>query len=144
VGLWAIWLIIGGILLIAEMLTFTFYLLWLGIGAVTAAVVAWIAPGSLVLQIFAGCIAALALTFLTKPLTRRIGMSKGFKDPIDELIGKRGVVVEEITLSKHGIVKIGNEAWSATSQEYLPKGETVIVIARSTTIVEVQKLGGIN
>jgi membrane protein implicated in regulation of membrane protease activity len=140
--LWAIWLIIGGILLIAEMLTLTFYLLWLGIGAWVAAVVAWIAPDGMVLQILAGCIAALALTFFTKPLTQRIRLSKGFIDPIDEMIGKEGVVVEEIALGKHGIVKVGNETWSASSQGYLPKGEMIIVVARGTTIVEVKKWGG--
>jgi inner membrane protein len=141
--LWAIWLIIGGALLIAEMLAFTFYLLWLGIGALVAAVVAWIVPDLIVLQILAGCLAALALTYFTKPLTRRFRMSKGYKDPIDEMIGKDGIVVEEIDLGKHGIVKVGNETWSASSQEYLPKGEMIIVVARGTTIVEVQKWGGI-
>jgi membrane protein implicated in regulation of membrane protease activity len=142
-GLWAIWLIIAGILLIAEMLTLTFYLLWLGIGALVAAAAAWIVPGSIVLQILAGCMTALALTFFTKTLTQRILMSKGFKDPINEMIGKQGVVVEEIASGKLGIVKVGNETWSASSEEYLPKDEIIIVVARGTTIVEVQKWGGI-
>jgi len=31
---WVIWFIIAGILFIAEMLSITFYMLWLGIGAV--------------------------------------------------------------------------------------------------------------
>jgi membrane protein implicated in regulation of membrane protease activity len=140
--LWAIWLIIGGVLLIAEMLTLTFYLLWLGIGALTAAFVAWIAPDAIVLQILAGCATALILTYFTKPLTERIRTSKGFKDPIDEMIGKEGVVLEEIAPGKHGIVKVGNETWSASSHEYILKGETIIVLARSSTIVEVQKWGG--
>ncbi|TXK84362.1 NfeD family protein [Paenibacillus sp. N3.4] len=140
--LWAIWLIIGGVLLIAEMLTLTFYLLWLGIGAAVAAVVAWISPDSIVLQVLAGCITVIVLTIFTKPLTQRIRTSKGFKDPFEEMIGKEGVVVEEIALGKHGIVKVGNETWSASSHEYLPKGEIIIVVARGTTIVEVQKKGG--
>ncbi|BBH22019.1 hypothetical protein Back11_33640 [Paenibacillus baekrokdamisoli] len=137
--LWAIWLIIAGILLVAEMLTLTFYLLWLGIGALVAAIVAWIIPEFFILHIFVGCITALILTFATKPLTSRIRMSKGFKDPIDELVGKEGVVVEEIDFGKHGIVKVGNETWSASSQVFLPKDETIIVVARGTTILEVQK-----
>jgi inner membrane protein len=142
-GLWAIWLIIAGILIIAEMLTFTFYLLWLGIGALAAAAVAWFVPESIVLQILAGSITALALTFFTKSLTRRLRMSKGFKDPIDEMIGKEGIVIEEIVSGKLGIVKVGNEIWSASSKEYLPKDEVIIVVARGTAIVEVQKRGGI-
>jgi inner membrane protein len=142
-GLWAVWLIIAGILIIAEMLTLTFYLLWLGIGALVAAAVAWIVPDTIILQILAGCITALVLTFFTKSLTQRLRMSKGFKDPIDEMIGKEGVVVEEIASGKLGIVKVGNETWSASSKEYLPKDEIIIVVARGTTILEVKKQGGI-
>jgi membrane protein implicated in regulation of membrane protease activity len=142
--LWSIWLIIGGVLLIVEMLTFTFYLLWLGIGAVVAAAVAWIAPDAIVLQILAGCLTALILTFFTKPLTLRFRTSKGFKDVIDELIGKQGIVLEAIEPGKHGIVKVGNETWSASSHEYLEKDEIVIIVERGNTIVEVQKWGGIS
>lgn len=141
--LWSIWLIIGGVLLIVEMLTFTFYLLWLGIGAVVAAVFAWIAPDDFVLQILAGCITALILTYFTKPLTSRFRTSKGFRDVIDEMIGKQGIVLEPIEPGKHGIVKVGNETWSASSNEYLLKDEIVIVVERGNTIVKVQKWGGI-
>ncbi|MFC5651446.1 NfeD family protein [Paenibacillus solisilvae] len=140
--LWAVWLIIAGILLVAEMLTLTFYLLWLGVGAAAAAVAAWLMPDSLIVQILAGCVTALVLTFATKSLTSRIQTAKGFTDPIDDLIGKEGVVLEEITFGKRGIVKVGNETWSAFSKQNLPKDEVVLVIARGTTIVEVQKRGG--
>lgn len=142
--LWSIWLIIGGILLVVEMLTFTFYLLWLGLGAVVAAAVAWIAPDAFVLQILAGCLTALILTFFTKPLTQRFRTSRGFKDVIDEMIGKQGIVLETIEPGKHGIVKVGNETWSASSNEQLLKDEIVIVVERGNTIIEVQKWGGIS
>ncbi|MEK3725273.1 MULTISPECIES: NfeD family protein [Paenibacillus] len=142
--LWSIWLIIGGVLLVVEMLTFTFYLLWLGLGAVVAAAVAWIAPDAFVLQILAGCLTALILTFFTKPLTRRFRASRGFKDVIDEMIGKQGIVLETIEPGKHGIVKVGNETWSASSNEQLLKDEIVIVVERGNTIIEVQKWGGIS
>jgi membrane protein implicated in regulation of membrane protease activity len=59
------------------------------------------------------------------------------------MIGKEGVVVEEIASGKLGIVKVGNETWSASSKDYLPKDEIIIVVARGTAIVEVQKKGGI-
>ena len=37
---WVIWFIIAGILFIAEMLSITFYMLWLGIGAVVGGLIA--------------------------------------------------------------------------------------------------------
>lgn len=139
---WAIWLIVGGVLFIAEMLTFTFYLLWLGIGAIVAAAVAWAAPELFVWQALAGGAAALILTIFTKPLTRRIREARGYSDAIDELVGKPGIVIEDIVDGKPGIVKVGSETWSAVSQQQLHKNEKVMVIRRGTTVLEVQRWGG--
>jgi membrane protein implicated in regulation of membrane protease activity len=139
---WAIWLIVGGVLLIAEMLTLTFYLLWLGIGAVIAAAVALFAPDWFALQGLSGGAAALILTVFTKPLTRKFRESRGYRDAINELVGKQGIVVEAIVDGKPGIVKVGNETWSAVSQINLNIEDKVKVISRGTTVLEVQKWGG--
>ncbi|MGF7049547.1 membrane protein implicated in regulation of membrane protease activity [Paenibacillus sp. DS2015] len=142
--LWAIWLIIGLVLFIVEMLTLTFYLLWLGVGAFVAAVVAFLVPDLLLIQTLSGCAVAILLTLFTKPLTQQIRNSRGFKDVIDELVGKQGLVIEEIPEGKYGIVKIGNETWTASSHEFLPLGQMVIVTHRGNTIIEVQKWGGVS
>ncbi|TFE28210.1 NfeD family protein [Cohnella luojiensis] len=139
---WAIWLIVGGALLIAEMLTLTFYLLWLGIGAVIAAAVALIFPEWFMVHALTGGVVALALTIFTKPLTRRFRESKGYRDAINELVGKTGIVMEEISPGNPGIVKVGNESWSAISIDTLSKDDPIRVISRGTTVLEVQKWGG--
>ncbi len=41
---WVIWFVIAGILFIAEMLSITFYMLWLGIGAVVGGLIALFVP----------------------------------------------------------------------------------------------------
>lgn len=136
---WAIWLIAAGALFILEMATLTFYLLWLGLGAVAAALVALAAPDSFVAQALSGALVALLLTIYTKPLTRRFRQSKGFKDAIDELVGKPGIVLEPIEEGTPGIVKVGGETWSASAKESLHKDEKVRVVARGTTVLEVTK-----
>lgn len=62
-GRWVIWFIIAGILFIAEMLSITFYMLWLGIGAVVGGLIALFAPDALLLQVTVGAIVSLTLTF---------------------------------------------------------------------------------
>ncbi|WP_141505238.1 NfeD family protein [Paenibacillus luteus] len=141
--LWVIWLIAAGVLVIVEMLTLTFYLLWLAIGAVFAAIIDFIFPGGLVLEVIVGCAVALILTIFTKPLTRRVRASRGFKDAVDELVGKQGIVLENVSSDAPGIVKVGNETWSALSNEHLAKGETVIVVSRGSAVLQVEKWGGI-
>ena len=51
--LWVLWIIVGMVLVIAELVTGTFYLLVLGVGAFAAAVVAW-AGGNALIQAFVG------------------------------------------------------------------------------------------
>lgn len=142
--LWAIWLVIGVILFIIEMLSLTFYLLWVGIGAVAAALIALVVPDMFFVQVIVGCIVALVLTFFTKPLTKFMRKSEGFTDVIDELVGKEGIVIEEIDIGKNGIVKVGNETWSASSDRPLRKDEMVIIVHRGTTVLEVQKWEGVS
>ncbi len=139
---WLIWLVVGIVLLIAEMTTFTFYLLWLGIGAFAGMLVALVAPGAWLLQLIVAGAVAILLTYSTKPLTSRLHGKREFRDPVDELVGKQGEVVEDIGVSTMGIVRIGTETWSATADTPIPKGEKVVVEHRGTAVVHVSKVKG--
>ena len=57
--LWLLWLIAGFALVIAELVTGTFYLLTLGVGAFAAALVAWLGGNTLVQASIGGAIALL-------------------------------------------------------------------------------------
>lgn len=73
---WVIWFIIAGILFIAEMLSITFYMLWLGIGAVVGGLIALFAPDALLLQVTVGAIVSLTLTFFTKRISKTFEKQK--------------------------------------------------------------------
>lgn len=136
---WVLWLIAAGILLVLEMMTLTFYLLWLCAGTLVAAVVAWIAPDAYVAQVVAGCIVAVVLTIFTKPISKKFRTAKGFQDTGTEVVGREGIVVEPIEQGQYGIVKVGGDTWSATSAQTLAKDERVRVLKRSSTIIEVER-----
>jgi membrane protein implicated in regulation of membrane protease activity len=61
--LWLIWVIAGFVLVIAELLSGTFYLLVVGAGAFAGAIVAWLGGNELV-QAFIACVVALVGAFL--------------------------------------------------------------------------------
>ena len=73
---WVIWFIIAGILFIAEMLSITFYMLWLGIGAVVGGLIALFVPDALLLQVIVGGIVSLTLTFFTKRISKTFEKQK--------------------------------------------------------------------
>ncbi len=134
-----IWIVIGIVLVIAEVLTFTFYLLWLGIGALVAGLVAWFMPDSYLIQFAAGAIATLVLTFYTRAFNRKVQTSKGFIDKVEDLIGSKGVVLETIEPDGLGVVRVGNETWSAKADARIEQDEQIVVIARGTSILTVEK-----
>ncbi|MCR8643157.1 NfeD family protein [Paenibacillus sp. N1-5-1-14] len=140
---WIVWAVIGVILIIAEMMTFTFYLLWLGIGALAAGVLALFIPDAVFVQVLAGAVVAIILTIFTKPLTRKVRHSKGFKDAIDVIVGRQGEVIQKIEVGTLGIVKVGGEIWSASASETIEPGTTVIVVSKGSAVIEVTRMGGV-
>ena len=56
--MWVLWIIVGIVLVIAELVTGTFYLLVLGAGAFAAAAASW-AGGNALIQAFAGGVVAI-------------------------------------------------------------------------------------
>jgi len=138
--MWIIWLVAGILLIIAEMLTLSFYMLWIGIGALVAAAIAFFLPDAYLSQVIFGGIVVIVLTIFTRPLTRKVRHSKGFKDTIDELVGKQGEVIRDIETGSLGIVKIGNETWSASADDVIAEGNHVIVVERSSAVVKVKRM----
>lgn len=136
---WVIWFIIAGVLFIAEMLSITFYMLWLGIGAVVGGLIALFAPDALFLQVVIGGIVSLTLTFFTKRISKNFREAKGFTDTVDMLVGKKGIIMQAITSEKNGIVKVDGDTWTAIADDPIDAGEKVVVIKRHSTILQVKK-----
>ncbi|WP_019908875.1 NfeD family protein [Paenibacillus sp. HW567] len=139
--IWVFWLIAAGVLFVVEMMTLTFYLLWLSIGALAACLVSLLLPDAILLQVVAGSLVALGLTVFSKPLVARFRSSRGFKDAGTDIVGRQGLVVQPIEPGRYGQVKVGGDIWSATSIEPLGKDEIVKVVGRSSTIIEVVRWG---
>ncbi len=58
---------------------------------------------------------------------------------IDTLIGKKGVVKERIEPGKLGVVLVESDLWSATSDEIIEVGESVVIVDIEGVILKVKK-----
>ena len=67
---------------------------------------------------------------------------KGEKTNIDTIVGKTGIVEQDIVPDKDGMVKVGYEQWHARSGENLKKGEEVTVTDVSGVTLNVKKIEG--
>lgn len=138
----AFWIVAGLILVILEITTLTFILLWIGIGAIIAGISAFLAP-NLGMQLLVFSISSLLLLIYTRPLTKRWrNKTPNIQSGVYALIGKEGVVIEEIKEQQTGAVKIGGEIWSATSDTFIESGENVQVIDIKGVTLQVKSLKG--
>lgn len=135
---WWVWLAIGSVILIAELMLGTMFLLWIACGAFIAGVVAifvgdlWWVPW----VVFS--VSSVALIALTRPMARRIQHAGTAPSNVDQLLGQEAVVLDAIDpLKNTGRVRVGSDEWRARCDTQVAEGERVIVdsISGTTLIV---------
>ena len=137
-----IWLIVGLVLVAAEVLSGEFVLLMLGGGALVAGGVSLLGASPVVgAVVFA--LASVLLLFAVRPALRR-RLAKSVDQSVmhhKALVGTTAVVIARVD-GNGGRVKIGGDVWSArtSGQEVIEPGKTVTVldITGATAVVAAQ------
>jgi membrane protein implicated in regulation of membrane protease activity len=137
------WWILAGVLLAFELMTFTTYLLWLGIAAgLTGLVVLLIAGLNDEWQLILFAILAVLCMYTCwrylhrKPLNRE---QENLNQRSMQLIG-RMAVIETAVENGVGKVKLGDTVWQVTCDADLPVGTKVKVLAVDDTVLKVVAL----
>jgi membrane protein implicated in regulation of membrane protease activity len=112
-----VWLVLAGLLLIGEIITVGFILLWFSIGAVVASIAAKMGM-DFYLQVIVFSAVSIGLLVFTRPIVKRLWKHKEVATNVSSIIGKKGMVVQGINnILGQGQVKIGGEVWSARSED---------------------------
>ncbi|CCH31552.1 NfeD family protein [Actinosynnema sp. NPDC047251] len=133
-----IWLVLGVLLVAAEILSGDFVLVMLGVAALGAAGVSALGVGEVLAAVAFG-VAALGLIAGARPaLKRRLTAGHELTSGVQALVGGPAIVVS--TVDAHGgRVRIGGEVWSARSLDHTvlePGAEvTVVEISGATAVV---------
>ncbi len=125
------WLTLGGILLAAEMLGASGYLLWSGIAALLVSLLVWLVPFSWEWQGLAFALltilSAAGWYYWLKGRDRRHPPSS-LNQRGNQLIGRQ-LMLQEALVDRTGHVRIGDSSWRVEASENLPAGTPVTVIA---------------
>jgi membrane protein implicated in regulation of membrane protease activity len=128
---WVFWLVLAGLLGVAEVMTTTLAFGLLAVAAAVAAVVGAVGLG-LPVQLIAFVAAGVAGLGVVRPLAvRHIRQPPLLKTGTSALVGRSAVVTEKVT-ALDGRVRIGGEVWSARSYDessVIPEGAKVDVLA---------------
>lgn len=133
-----IWLIVGILLVVAEVLSGDFVLVMLGAAALAAAGVSALGAADLVsVLVFAA--SSVGLIVGARPLVKkRLQLGSGIRMHHEALLGGRAVALSRV--DEHGgQVKIGGDTWSARTLDgsVVEEGEavTVVEISGATAVV---------
>ena len=139
------WLVLGMILIIAEIFVPSFTIFWFGLGAVIVAVLLLVAPGlaatwQLLIWALASCCFALLWFKFFKPLMRdrtNAGISR------EAALGESGQVIKVPEAGGRGVVRfttplLGSDEWQFICEQSVSSGDRVFVkeISGNTLIVE--------
>lgn len=138
-----VFIALGGILLILELLGTSGYGLWSGIAAIVVGLIAWVVPLSWPILWILFAIFTLVSAYLWWVWLKKHGKDKSGKSEINqpqqELIGIKTIVTEAI-INGSGRVKIKDGTWSAKCNQDLEIGQSVEVIAVDGLVLKVKAL----
>jgi len=129
IKIWWIWMAIAAFFVIAEIFTMGFFLLWFGVGAAVAGVLAMLGLG-MGWQLGSFVVVSLVLFVISRGFAEKFTKKQPPGIGADRFVHKKGVVIEKIDNIKNtGRVRIGKDEWRADSQsdEIIPVGKTVEV-----------------
>jgi membrane protein implicated in regulation of membrane protease activity len=134
---WIMWLVLGVVLIIAEVFTLGFVLLWFGVGALAAAGAAMLgAPFLLQFVVFAAvsiALTALSRTIFSKYLSH--SDENTLKMGVDSLPGQIGTV----TIGSHGALNAGAvKVYGSTWTAYPNESDTVLVEGEKVEVVSIK------
>ncbi len=138
---WVLWLVVGIVFLVVELLTTALVSIWFVPAAIITCLLTFVIDSFLwQTAIF------IVLSAIFMVVCRKI-YNKHIKKPVDEisqnetLIGKTAIVTED-TNTITGRILVGDVYWRATTEnnETIPKGETVVIKGVEGTTLKIKKL----
>jgi membrane protein implicated in regulation of membrane protease activity len=126
-----IWATVGLILIIADLMTLTFFLFFLGIGALVTAVCTWtgITPGINGQLICFAASSLVTMGLFRRMVKRMFGKNEGGPE-YSQLIGQKTYVSAAIIAGHEGKVSYRGSEWIAfsDSSEDIPEGSLVTIV----------------
>ncbi|MCG7365072.1 NfeD family protein [Pantoea sp. ACRSH] len=123
------WLTLGGLLLAAEMLGTSGYLLWSGIAAVLVGIIEWLTPFSWTAQGTLFAVLTLVCVYLWYRWMRqreRHQQPNSLNQRGNQLIGTH-LTLEAPLVNGIGHVRLGDSSWRVQADRDLPAGTQVVV-----------------
>ncbi len=133
------WLIMGVICFVLELMLPGFILFFFGLGSWVAALSCWLFPVSLNMQLAIFIVSSLVSLFLLRRfIQKRFRGDESIEDEgVSVAIGERALVLEDILPPQEGKISYAGTQWRARAEEAIEKGSTVFITGQNGAVMEV-------
>lgn len=123
-----LWMVVFLGLVFLELATINLVSIWFAIGALVSFIVSlYVENVTVQIAVFVA-VSAVSL-LLTKKIVKKLRTREPEKTNLDRVIGKIGIVTEEITKLEPGEVKVDGKKWSAISNKKIKVGSKVEILS---------------
>ena len=123
-----IWMIIFLVLVFIELITVSLVTIWFAIGALVAFILSYFTD-NVMLQIGVFIVVSIISLILTRKIVGKLRGGNIEATNLDRVIGKIGLVTEEITKLEPGEVKVDGKKWTAVSSKKINVGSKVEILS---------------
>ena len=132
------WAIAAVVLFILELVTASFFFLWIGAGAALTAILSFFVDNEKI-QYVTFAVSSVLLVAVSRPWANRISGGTKREANVDSLVGKTGTVTKvEKNQPSIGYVKVDGEFWKAETDNQEPlalHGQVTVTAVRSNVLV---------
>ena len=122
------WMIVFLVLLFIELATVNLVSIWFAIGALASFISTYFID-SITIEVLIFIVVSAISLILTRKIVRKIKGDKVEATNLDRVIGKVGIVTEEIGKLEPGEVKVDGKKWSAISNKKISEGSKVEILS---------------
>ena len=133
------WFLIALIMIIIELSTVNLVSIWFAFASVVAGVSTLITD-NITIQVIVFIISSIIFLIITKPVIKKIRGKEIEKVNLDRVVGKVGIVTEDIEPLSTGEVKVDGKRWSAISNEEIKKDSKVEILSIDGVKLLVRKM----
>lgn len=123
-----LWMVVFLGLVFLELATINLVSIWFAIGALVSFIVSLYVE-NVTVQIAVFVVVSAVSLLLTKKIVKKLRTREPEKTNLDRVIGKIGIVTEEITKLEPGEVKVDGKKWSAISSKKIKVGSKVEILS---------------
>lgn len=139
---WWHWIVIGFILIGAELMLPAFYLIWFGLGALLLGLIMTVFSLSMTAQLFVWTLASSGMVLLWFRYLKPRTMTQAGQ--ADAIVGEIGLLTRAVAPYERGEVRFqkpigGAESWPCIADEAIPAGERVRVSSVEGNIFKITR-----